>query len=84
MTENVKRARVKLDGVHSLNISVDNEKKTVFAELESLNNESVLIYAEKLENTENCLKKAIKKGITYLDTKKKNETSNFFETEIKQ
>lgn len=67
MNENVKRARVNLDGLHSLDISVDEESKTVIAELLIPDEAPALIYAEKFDSPCNYLKAAIKKGIMYLN-----------------
>lgn len=67
MNENIKRARVNLDGLHSLDILVNEESKTVVAELVVPDEEPSLIYAEKFDSPCNYLKAAIKKGIMYLN-----------------
>lgn len=64
----VKR-RVSLDGLHSLDISVCEEKKTVITELVTLDEDPVMIYAEKFEEPCNYLKKGIRRGIEYLNAK---------------
>ena len=67
MNENIKRARVNLDGLHLLDISVNEESRTVVAELVTADEKPSLIYAEKFDSPCNYLKAAIKKGITYLN-----------------
>lgn len=62
----VKR-RVSLDGLHSLDISVCEEKKTVITELITLDDEPVMIYAEKFDKPCDYLKKGIRRGIEYLN-----------------
>lgn len=62
----VKR-RVNLDGLHSLDISVYEEKKTVVTELVTLDDEPVMIYAEKFDEPCDYLKKGIRRGIEYLN-----------------
>lgn len=64
----VKR-RVNLDGLHSLDISVCEEKKTVITELITLDEDPVMIYAEKFDEPCNYLKKGIRRGIEYLNAK---------------
>lgn len=59
--------RVNLDGIHSLDISVNEEKKTVITELITLDGEPVMIYAEKFDKPCDYLKKGIRKGIEYLN-----------------
>lgn len=63
----VKKARVNLDGLHSLDITVNEKSKTVVAELIIPDEEPSLIYAEKFDSPCNYLKAAIKKGIMYLN-----------------
>lgn len=64
---NKKKIRVNLDGLHSLDISVDEENRTVVAELIIPDEIPTLIYAEKFEVPCNYLKAAIKKGVIYLN-----------------
>ena len=71
MKESVKKTRVNLDGLHSLDISVNEENKTVIAELIVPDENPTFIYAEKFDAPCNYLKAAIKKGVVYLDA---NET----------
>lgn len=61
-----KTSRVNLDGVHSLDITVNERTKTVVAEL-IIGDESTFIYAEKFDAPCNYLRTAIKKGIVYLN-----------------
>jgi len=67
MNKSVKKTRVNLDGLHSLDISVCEENRTVMAELIMPDEPPVLIYAEKFDTPCNYIKAAIKKGIVYLD-----------------
>lgn len=57
---------VNLDGLHSLQIYVDRENKTVIAELIVPDEPPTFIYAEKFDEPCNYMKTAIKKGIVYL------------------
>lgn len=61
------KKRVNLDGLHSLDISVCEEKKTVVTELVTSDDECVMIYAEKFDEPCNYLKKGIRRGIEYLN-----------------
>lgn len=72
------KKRVNLDGIHSLDISIYEEKKTVITELITLDEEPVMIYAEKFNEPCNYLKKGIRRGIEYLNANSKNsfEKSN--------
>ncbi|MBR4857872.1 MAG: hypothetical protein IKU08_01665 [Clostridia bacterium] len=63
------KKRVNLDGFHSLDISVYEEKKTVITELVTLDEDPVMIYAEKFDEPCDYLKKGIRKGIEYLTAK---------------
>lgn len=58
---------VNLDGIHSLDISVNEEKKTVITELITLDSEPVMIYAEKFDLPCDYLKKGIRKGLEFID-----------------
>lgn len=60
-------SRVNLDGVHSLQISVYQEKQTVVTELITLDEPPVFIYAEKFSEPCDYLKKGIRRGIEYLN-----------------
>ncbi len=66
MNNGVKTTRVNLDGFHFLNVSVNEEAKTVVAELIT-GGESTFIYAEKFDVQCNYLRTAIKKSIAYLN-----------------
>ncbi len=66
MGNGIKTSRVNLDGVHSLDITVNEKAKTVVAEL-IVGDESTFIYAEKFDAPCNYLRTAIKKGIVYLN-----------------
>lgn len=63
------KVRVNLDGLHSLDISVCETKRTIVTELVLPDEPPELIYAEKFDEPCNYLKTAIKKGILYLDGK---------------
>jgi len=65
------KRRVNLDGFHSLDISVFEEKKTVITELITHNEAPVMIYAEKFDEPCDYLKKGIRRGIEYLDARRK-------------
>ncbi len=65
MNNDVKTTRVNLDGVHSLDVTVNEQAKTVVAEL-VVGDESTFIYAEKFDVPCNYLRTAIKKAIMYL------------------
>lgn len=71
------KKRVNLDGLHSLDISVYEEKKTVITELLTLGEEPVMIYAEKFDTPCDYLKKGIRRGIEYLNASKK-QLENIF------
>lgn len=82
-TGSVKK-RVNLDGIHSLDISVYEENKTVVTELITLDESPVMIYAEKFEEPCNYLKMGIRKGLEYLNVtresiSKKSDFKNFQE-----
>lgn len=83
MNNGLVKKRVNLDGMHSLDISVYEEKKTVITELVTLDDAPVMIYAEKFDNPCDYLKKGIRRGIEYLNasvkTDPKNQFQNFFE-----
>lgn len=63
------KRRVNLDGFHSLDISVYEEKKTVITELITLDGDPIMIYAEKFDEPCDYLKMGIRRGIEYLNTK---------------
>ncbi len=63
------KKRVNLDGFHSLDISVYEEKKAVITELITLDEKPVMIYAEKFDEPCDYLKKGIRRGIEYLNAK---------------
>lgn len=77
------KKRVNLDGFHSLDISVYEEKKTVITELITLDEDPVMIYAEKFDEPCDYLKKGIRRGIEYLNagikTDPNKQFQNFFE-----
>lgn len=62
------KKRINLDGRHSLDISVDEKKKTVITELISSDDDPVMIYAEKFDEPCDYLKKGIRRGIEYLNS----------------
>lgn len=68
ITGSIKK-QVNLDGLHSLYISANEEKKTVITELITLDQDPVLIYAEKFDVPCDLIKKGIRRGIEYLNTK---------------
>lgn len=76
MNSEAKTTRVNLDGLHSLEITVNEKAKTVVTEL-IVGDETTFIYAEKFDEPCNYLRTAIKKGIIYLngDTPKANYIS---------
>lgn len=61
------KKRVNLDGFHSLDISVYEEKKTVITELITLDEDPVMIYAEKFDEPCDYLKKGIRRGVEYIN-----------------
>lgn len=67
------KKRVNLDGIHSLDISVNEEKKTVVTELIMLDDEPVMIYAEKFDEPCNYLKKGIRRGIEFINADNPSE-----------
>ncbi len=69
MNNDIKITRVNLDGLHSLDISVNEKAKTVVAEL-IIGEETTFIYAEKFDTPCNYLRTAIKKGIAYIGAEK--------------
>ena len=75
MNENIKKTRVNIDGVHSLDITINETKRTVVAVLISVGDQPELIYAEKFDFSCNYLKEAIKIGIKYLDGTNKPENN---------
>ena len=60
-----KKTRVNIDGFYSIDVSVNETKRTVVAELAAGDAEPVFIYAERFDSPCNYLRTAIKKGITY-------------------
>lgn len=78
MKDEIKKTRVNLDGLHSLDVSVNETKHTVIAELIVYDEEPAFIYAEKFDAPCNYLRTAIKKGITYLN----GNSEKAFETEL--
>ena len=66
MNNEIRKMRVNLDGIHSLEIAVNEKAKTVVAEL-IVGEESTFIYAEKFDSPCNYIRTAIKKGIVYLN-----------------
>ena len=64
------KRRVNLDGLHSLDISVYEEKKTVITELITPDEDPIMIYAEKFDEPCDYLKKGIRRGIEYLNCNK--------------
>lgn len=70
------KKRVNLDGIHSLDISVNEEKQTVITELITLDDDPVMIYAEKFDVPCNYLKKGIRRGIEFLNTSGESDPKN--------
>lgn len=66
MNNDIKTTRVNLDGLHSLDIAINEKAKTVVAEL-IVGQETIFIYAEKFDSPCNYLRTAIKKSIVYLN-----------------
>lgn len=66
MNNAVKTTRVNLDGLHSLEIAINEKAQTVVAELIT-GEETTFIYAEKFDSPCNYLRTAIKKSIVYLN-----------------
>lgn len=60
------RSTVNLDGYHSLDITVYEERRTVITELVVPNESPVLIYAERFSEPVDYLKRGIKAGIDYV------------------
>ena len=75
MENSVEKTVVNLDGLHSLEISVNKENKTVIAELIVPDEPPAFIYAEKFDEPCNYMKNAIKKGIVYLRGEQQEVTS---------
>lgn len=73
------KKRVNLDGFHSLDISVYEEKKTVITELITLDEDPVMIYAEKFDEPCDYLKKGIRRGIEYLNSSIKTYPNKQFQ-----
>lgn len=63
----VEKTRVCLDGIHSLDISVNQTHNTVIAELILMGSAPKFIYAEKFDVPCNYLREAIKKSLSYLN-----------------
>lgn len=70
------KMRINLDGLHSLDVSVNEAERTVIAELVLPDEEPTFIYAEKFDSSCNYLKAAIKKGIIYINN------GEFYENKI--
>lgn len=69
MNNDLKTTRVNLDGVHSLDVTVNEKARTVVTRL-VVGEESTFIYAEKFDAPCNYLRTAIKKGLIYLGAEK--------------
>ncbi len=76
MNGNDINTRVNLDGLHSLDVTVNESKKTVIVNLVIPDEEPELIYAEKFDKPCDYLKTAIKRGIVYLNGDEKNYRSD--------
>ena len=61
------KKRVRIDGVCSLDISINEEMRTVIANLITPSDEPVMVYAEKFDEPCNYLKIGLKRGIDYLN-----------------
>lgn len=68
------KKRVFLDGVHTVIINTDEEKKTVIAEIET-KEKNELIYAEKFDERCNYEKEAIKACLKYLNKTNEKRSS---------
>lgn len=68
MNNGTVKKRVNLDGIHSLDISVYADRKTVVTELIKPDEDPVMIYAEKFDEPCDYLKKGIRRGIEYLSS----------------
>ena len=66
MNNEIRKMRVNLDCIHSLEISVNENAKTVVTEL-IIGEEKTFIYAEKFDSPCNYIRTAIKKSIVYLN-----------------
>ncbi len=76
MSKKTAKTRVNLDGIHSLDISVNETDKTVVAELIGPDRAPDFIYAERFDLPCNYLRTAIKKGLVYLSSEKAQRTEN--------
>ncbi len=66
MEDKAVRSTVNLDGYHSLDITVYEERRTVITELVVPDEQPVLIYAERFNEPVDYLKRGIKAGIDYV------------------
>ena len=66
MNNDIKVTRVNLDGLHSIDIAINEKAKTVVTEL-IVGKETTFIYAEKFDTPCNYLRTAIKKSVVYLN-----------------
>lgn len=66
MNANTKKTTVSLDGFHLLDVSVNEDSRTVVAELSACGEEPEFIYAEQFDAPCNYLRAAIKKAIVYI------------------
>lgn len=86
MKESARKTTVNLDGVRSLEISVNESARTVVAELIMSCEKPVFIYAEKFDAPCNYLREAIKKGVVYLNGDKENyivtNPRNFWKSDL--
>lgn len=67
MGAEIKKMRVNIDGFHLLDVTVNEAKRTVVAELAAGDAEPVFIYAERFDSPCNYIRTAIKKGIDYIN-----------------
>lgn len=81
MNNGLIKNRVKLDGIHSLDVSVYETRQTVITELITLDEPPVLIYAEKFDEPCNYLKMGIRRGIEYLNGTKSVKVNAYEQTE---
>ena len=67
MEDKTRKTRIELDDFYSLDVSVNETKRTVIAELIVGAGEPDFIYAENFDVPCNYLRTAIKRGISFID-----------------
>ncbi|MBR6785190.1 MAG: hypothetical protein IKM25_02965 [Clostridia bacterium] len=71
------KTSINLDGINSLDISINEHKKTVLTELVVIGETPLWIYAEKFDEPCNYLKSGIRRGIEYLNAREHSKKSDF-------